>query len=384
MSLTDFIHDVKTPAFIYEEATILETTNYISKILKETNCKLLFPLKSFAVHDALKFLAGLISGFSCSSLYEAKLARDILSNDGPIHLTTPGLRPDEINFISELCDYISFNSISQWNAFKPEINNQVSCGLRINPKLSFIKDKRYDPCRKFSKLGVPIDSFCNAIKDQPFLSENLQGLHFHTNCESRDYEHLLATIQYIDSHLWFYLVKLEWINIGGGYLLGDSNNIALLMEAIYLLNNKYDLLVFFEPGKGIIGSAGYIASTVLDVFENDGQHIAILDTTVNHMPEVFEYQYKPSIIQENEDGENEFILAGSTCLAGDVFGKYRFDDHLEVGSKIVFEEMGAYTLVKANMFNGINLPTIYALTADGKLELKKNYTYEDFKSRCGV
>ena len=54
------------------------------------------------------------------------------------------------------------------------------------------------------------------------------------------------------------------------------------------------------------------------------------------------------------------------------------------GSKIVFANAGAYSLVKANYFNGINLPSIYALTAEGELVLEKKFTYEDFARQCGA
>jgi carboxynorspermidine decarboxylase len=58
------------------------------------------------------------------------------------------------------------------------------------------------------------------------------------------------------------------------------------------------------------------------------------------MPEVFEYQYKPEVAQESEEGKYSYILAGATCLAGDVFGEYRFDTPLKIGSRIVFEKHG--------------------------------------------
>ncbi|MCH7690545.1 MAG: hypothetical protein IIA17_05820 [candidate division Zixibacteria bacterium] len=167
-------------------------------------------------------------------------------------------------------------------------------------------------------------------------------------------------------------------------MFDETTNWAPFEEAVHLLKSKYDLEVFFEPGKGIIGEAGYIISTVVDVFKSGDKNIAILDTTVNHMPEVFEYQYKPSIMQESETGKYRYILGGASCLAGDLFGEYSFDEPLKVGSKIVFEDMGAYTLVKAHMFNGINLPTIYLQNMDGELELIREFDYEDFLSRCGA
>ena len=112
--------------------------------------------------------------------------------------------------------------------------------------------------------------------------------------------------------------------------------------------------------------------------------VAILDTTTNHWPEVFEYEFVPDVIGDIDEGKYEYLLAGGTCLAGDVFGTYGFHEPLIVGSKIVFANAGAYSLVKAHYFNGINLPSIYALSAAGELILEKEFSYEDFKRQYGM
>jgi carboxynorspermidine decarboxylase len=102
------------------------------------------------------------------------------------------------------------------------------------------------------------------------------------------------------------------------------------------------------------------------------------------MPETFEYQFLPDVFGDVETGEFGYILAGSTCLAGDIFGEYSFMERLEVGSRVVFTDVGAYTLVKAHTFNGLNLPSVYALTAQGDLILKKRFTFEEYALRWGM
>ena len=63
----------------------------------------------------------------------------------------------------------------------------------------------------------------------------------------------------------------------------------------------------------------------IDIFDGDDIQIAILDTTVNHMSEVFEFQFEPDVLGHADGGLHYYILAGCTCLAGDVFGQYSFD-----------------------------------------------------------
>lgn len=377
----ELLPSIKTPAFIYNERDILEKINGFSAIIDRSQCSLLFPLKTFSVFDALHFMSPLVDGFSASSLFEAKLAREILGRGKSVHMVTPGLRPGEFDAILDQCTCVIFNSIPQWKAYRQKIASSTAlAGLRVNPQLSFVKDERDNPCRKHSKLGIPLYHF---LKEDREIFHGITGLHFHTNSESADFNQLLETVQQIESHLGDIFNQIRWINMGGGYLYRYSSNIDALRQTIRHVRDRYNLHIFFEPGKGIIGESGYIVATVLDLFESDGKNVAVLDTAVNHMPEVFEYQNTPRVMGQTESGPYSYILAGSTCLAGDLFGEYRFEQPLSAGSKVVFWDMGAYTMVKANLFNGINLPNIYACTADGKLELKKEYGFEEFRLRTG-
>ncbi len=157
--------------------------------------------------------------------------------------------------------------------------------------------------------------------------------------------------------------SLEWINLGGGYLFDkDCANMDAFYEAVGFLKSMHGLEVFIEPGSAFVRDAGFLVSTVLDLMENGGKVIAILDTSVNHLPESFEYEWRPDVLTDltgsGTDGRYRYIIAGSTCLAGDVFGEYSFAEPLEIGSKVVMYGVGSYNLVKAHTFNGLPLPSI--------------------------
>jgi carboxynorspermidine decarboxylase len=95
---------------------------------------------------------------------------------------------------------------------------------------------------------------------------------------------------------------------------------------------------------------------------------------------VFEYQRQPELVEHDPNGRYPVILAGSTCLAGDIFGEYRFNQPLLVGDVVVFKQVGAYSLVKANRFNGYNLPDIYTVNG-GQVRQIKHHTYQDYRQQ---
>lgn len=384
MALAEQVGDLKTPAFIVDEQQLLADAETAKRAVNGEHTKLLLAMKSFSIAPALESLASVIDGFHASSLFEAKLARQILGDNGIVHLTTPGLRADEYEELNALCNYISFNSLSQWQAFRDNGATRAKCGLRINPQLSLIKDARYDPCRTASRLGLPLQQLAVLYRDEPQQLHNISGLLIHSNCDATDFSGLVKTFEQLEKHCEALLHKLEWINLGGGYLFNEINNSDDLQALIERIENRYHLQILFEPGAGICRKAGYFVSTVLDMFENEGQQIAVLDTSVNHMPEVFEYQFQPDVIDDSKDGSYRYRLTGSTCLAGDIFGDYAFAHELYIGSRVSFYNAGAYTMVKASFFNGVNLPNIYMLNRDGSAALIKQFNYHNYLTHCGA
>ena len=387
-SYPDGFDTLCTPAFVYDERVIHRLLDYTTPLRADGRCGVLFAVKSFSFAPALRVMAPRLDGFSVSSLFEARLARSVLADARSVHITTPGLRGDELDEISTLCDHVAFNSLGQWAMHSRRMADKANCGLRVNPQISFADDCRYDPCRPQSKLGVPLDELAGVLQDQPASLEGVRGLLFHSNCDSPDFAELTATVQKLRDSIPGLLQQVEWVNLGGGYLFEEDGepcqDLDELCRAIDSLRTEFDVRAFIEPGSGLIRSAGYFVASVLDMFRSDGATVAVLDTSVNHMPEVFEYGFQPDVVGHDDEAPHEYLLAGCTCLAGDLFGTYRFHEALRVGDKVVFSNSGSYTLTKASVFNGVALPSVYALATGGELVLQSAPAYLDFASRWGV
>ena len=372
--------EVATPAFVYDEVTLDQLAGRARDAVRSCGAALLFTMKPFSFGPVLERMEAHLDGFAASSLFEARLAREILGEGGSVHITSPGLKANELAEIASLCDYMAFNSLPQWGRYLTEAGLSTSCGLRVNPELSVVGDARYDPCRPHSKLGVPLEDLVEVLDRAPATLDGIRGLHFHTNCDAEDFGGLLATAELIAARLDNLLRRLDWVNLGGGYLFGADGPPEELRSAINIFASR-GLQVFMEPGAGLIREAAFIVSSVVDVFDSGGRTVAVLDTSINHMPEVFEYDFEPDVVGHEDGAPFSYILAGATCLAGDVFGDYSFAAPLAAGDRVVFKNAGAYTLTKAHMFNGVDLPAIYALTQSGDLQLKKEFGYRAFADR---
>ena len=376
---------INTPAILYKEAEILSVMDVIYEIISKNPITFLYSIKACSDENILRIINNYVDGFSCSSAFEAMFVSELFPSQKLIHYVSPLIKDGEISKILSASSSITFNSLTQWNRYKDmAIQSNVSPGLRVNPNIKFVKNDRYNPSGKYSKLGISTSTLAELIKHDVSQFSGLEGIHFHTNCESADFTQLLRTVQHLDSAISPLLREVKWINLGGGYYFDKENHYSPLFCAIELLKNKYDLEVIIEPGAALVQDAGRIVSEVTDMFEADGKTIAILDTSINHLPEVFEFGYQPELEGSSENGGYEYILAGASCLAGDKFGIYRFESHLNIGDRVIIINTGAYSIVKMHMFNGIDLPDIYCERQNGDIDLLRQHGYIDFLNRNGA
>ena len=304
----------------------------------------------------LEEIEPLVDGFTVTSIKDLKNVRGISKKS--IHFVSPLIREKEIREINLKGNSVSFNSIESFKRMNKHLNDNIKIFVRINPELSFLDDDRYDPCRNYSKLGISLKDFIHCF-DSRLSTSSIYGIHFHTNCQSENPEELELTLSHIEKHLGKYLHRFEEVNLGGGYLYSQK-----LVEMVNQLQSswhkKYGIFLRMEPSFDISNSAGFLCSTIVDIFQNQGKNIAVLDTAINHLPEMFEYGDRPEILElEKASQSYSYILAGATCLAGDVFGEYSFPEPLKIGDVITFKNVGSYSLVRADTFNGIPIPDTY-------------------------
>lgn len=368
-----------TPAFVYDERAILDAARLLRQVHEASGCRMLYSIKAFPFLPLLRLLAPWVEGFSVSSLFEARLAAEV--GRGSQHITTPGLRAEEIDEIGRLCGYVAFNSMSQFQHLQPRLGFGVSAGLRLNPQISCLSDSRYDPCRPHSKLGADLDETVMLWRKSADFRRALKGLHVHTAFGVRGFAHLRQTVALLERKLAPLLDSVDWLNLGGGTVFDSADELSELADIARELRQRYALEVFFEPGNALVGRAGYLVASVIDLFQSDGRTVAVLDTSVNHHPEVFEYQKRPELAAPESDQGTVVLLAGCTCLAGDLFGEYRFERPPALGDRLAFRDVGAYSLIKANRFNGYNLPAIHAWRGGDSLRPMKSYDYADYRQQ---
>lgn len=370
---------VPSPCFVVDEVAVERNLKIIDRVQNESDAKVLLALKGFAMWSMFPLLQRYLSGCCASGLNEALLAKDEFR--GEIHVHSPAFPEGDIGQLISLADHISFNSFNQWERVKDQLTGtDIRVGIRINPEHSEVETSIYDPCAPGSRLGVTAEAF----EKHADKLDGITGLHFHTLCELNA-DSLQRTLAVVEEKFGVYLAdsQITWVNFGGGHHISrDDYDVNLLIELIVAFRRKYGVDVILEPGEAIALNTGVLVATVLDVAHN-GVDIAILDTSATaHMPDVLEMPYRPNVFGASDGNSHSYRLGGLSCLAGDVIGDYSFEKPLEIGDRLVFDDMAHYTMVKTTMFNGVSLPSIAIHNSEtGETRVVRRFGYEDYRSR---
>ncbi|MBQ3841515.1 MAG: carboxynorspermidine decarboxylase [Ruminiclostridium sp.] len=366
--------NIDTPAYVIDENALIRNLEKLHNVAEKAGCKILLAQKAFSMYSLYPTIREYLWGTTASGLYEAKLGREEFF--GEVHVFCPAYKDSEFDEIAEISDHIVFNSFAQLRKFRERCNGK-SIGIRVNPECSTQDEPIYDPCAEGSRLGVRAEDF-----DEDAF-EGVGGIHFHTLCE-QGFEPLEKTVAAVEEKFGKYLYKCKWVNFGGGHhITKPGYDTDGLIKLINEFRQKYDVQVYLEPGEAVVLNAGWLVTEVMEIVHN-GIDIAILDASAAcHMPDVLEMPYRPPLFMSGKEHEkpHDYRLSSRTCLAGDIIGDYSFDEPLNEGDRLCFEDMALYTMVKNNTFNGMPLPDIGILHTDGSYELIKRFGYRDFKER---
>lgn len=370
---------IESSCYVVEEELVRKNGELIARVAEESGAQIIMAFKAFGLWKLFDITREYTPYSTASSLNEARMAVEKLGTKP--HTYAPVYTSKDFPELARLSSHITFNSLAQFEKYKTiALENGVSCGLRINPEFSDVETDLYNPCAPGSRLGITRDLLGSE------LPEGIEGLHFHTLCESTSYD-LEKTLKVVEERFGDLFNQIKWINFGGGHLMTrkdyDTRHLISVIKAFH--ERHPHLQVILEPGSAHTWRTGVLVSEVQDIVENHGIRTAILDVSFAcHMPDCLEMPYQPFIIgaeSVEENGEMCYRMGGNSCLSGDFVGYWKFDHELKVGEKIVFEDMNHYTNVKTTMFNGVAHPNVALRRLDGKVEMLREYCFEDYLAR---
>lgn len=361
---------IQTPYYLIDKSKLLVNMERIAQLRARSGAKALLALKCFATWSVFDFMADYMDGTTSSSLYELRLGRQKFGKEA--HAYSVGWADHEIDEAVGYADKIIFNSISQLTRFF-DASQSIRRGLRLNPQMSSSSFDLADPARAFSRLGEWDKEKIEGVIDQ------ISGFMIHNNCENADFALFDRMLGEIEKKFGGLFNRVDWISLGGGiHFTGDGYPIDALADRLKRFADTHGVTVYLEPGEASITGSTSLEVTVLDTLHN-GKDLAIVDSSIEaHMLDLLIYRESAKIAPDH--GDHEIMVCGKSCLAGDIFGTFRFPEKLKIGDRLSILDAAGYTMVKKNWFNGVNMPAIAIKELDGTTRLVRNFDYKDYET----
>lgn len=274
-----------------------------------------------------------------------------------------------------------------WLSELPQ-NKQYNIGLRLNINISHISPEDADGDDDDSRFGLSDDTpeFRQAIEtinNMPHIK--LAGLHIHRTAHSRSVRFYQKSIDYACKAIKKYNLKLDYLDIGGGYfgIFPNKPTYQQYSDSFYEVLKSHELnnlCIIVEPGNALVASSFDFLTEVIDVknIEDDKWFI----TTDGSRNDVDPFFKKTSYLDEeiylnNSDIVNKQIVSGCTCLEYDRLFTLENKPLLNVGDRIKYKNVGAYTMCLTPMFIRY-IPNIYAKNGDEYFLIREKWNAKDY------
>ena len=376
-----------SPTYVYSQDEILSNINSY-KINTDSNDLVCFSVKSSNNLHILKLISSQGLGFDVVSGGELDKVLYINADTNKIVFSGVGkTKQDLTNAIKNNIKSINVESVSELKLISiivNELNTSANIALRVNPEITSKTHPYLETGSSKSKFGIAKSDLRKCIKIINNQNKiNLRGLAFHIGSEIKDFSYFKRAINFMLDQINSMNIEkpIEFLDVGGGLAIKyfDNDKTLSIEEFVkkvrQLVPNHINLI--FEPGKSIIGNAGYLISKVLYKKKN----ILIIDAGMNDHIRTPLYGARHNILptRKQSKSKNKFTVAGPICESADYFDK-NFPYSLEEGELIVIGSSGAYGFSMSSNYNArLKPPEVIVLNKKMKL-IRNRETFDDYIS----
>ncbi len=353
-----------TPSYVYSYDKIKNNINNFKKNFKTINPLICFSVKS---NSNLKILS-LINKFG--------LGADVVSKGELIRALKAKIKPEKIVFsgVGKTIDELKFaiskkillinaeseNEILEIEKIAKKNNKKINIGIRLNPDTDAETLKKISTGKKENKFGLTRIKFLEILKkykSSKFINIICLSVHIGSQITSHvPYKNMLNVVNKIIQQSKY---KFKYIDLGGGMGIQYGNNLSNLNYSKYnklikFFLKKNNSKIIFEPGRSIVGNAGYLISKITYVKQTNSKNFVILDSAMNDLIRPALYGSKHRIVpsklnRKKISKKHEFV--GPICETTDKFltvAKYQKINQRDI---IIICDVGAYGMVLSSNYN---------------------------------
>ena len=216
------------------------------------------------------------------------------------------------------------------------------------------------------------------------------GLHLHCNSVTRAVGVYKMIARYASKLIMQYDLEPAFIDMGGGFFGGmegkpvPEDYISVIRQELEKVVDINRTKLIIEPGTAIIGSTTDLYTSVIDVKDTNKTRIVTTDgSRILIDPTWIKKMYRYSLIMDikvpggRRRNIKKQVICGYTCMDRDRIMCVENGDELDIGDRIVYHMVGAYTMTLSSMFIRY-LPDVYVKNASGSVKVRNAISAEDF------
>ena len=391
-SLVEVARRVGTPVYVYDAPTVSHRYRAFDQAFNGHPHRVHYALKANSTLALVRLIHVLGGGVDANSGGEIDVARRAGFEATDIIFTGVGKTGAELEQAIALGLYAinaeSLGELERIDRLARSRGARTRVAIRVNPDVSAGGHPNISTGQRTHKFGIPIDA-ARQIATHATALEGLQlvGLHAHIGSQliSADpIREALRAVASLASDLLLQGCPLEHVDVGGG--LGISYDGSETLSVIEYARTVIDavkptgLTVVAEPGRWIVGPAGILVASVVDVKHQGGdRYFVVLDAGMSELlrPALYSAFHRLEVLEPRAVEPVSCDVVGPICETSDVFGVERTLPLPEVGDLVAVLDTGAYGSVMASNYNRHPLPAEVLVEEDEWRVIRRRQTVDD-------
>ena len=370
----DLVKEFGTPIYVYDANHIRLQYNKLTTAFARINHRIHYAMKANENPEILNILKDLGSGIDAVSPYEIDRALNLGFKDKDIVFTPSCASIKELEYALHNNINIHIGAIEYFPMLGDSLKGK-KIGLRLNPGVEIDGNQKIATAHTDSKFGIPVIFLDKVMEFQKKYGFIINSLHIHTGSDVNNMGNLKRSIEKLFEYIHLF-DEIEYLDIGSGLKIkyNEADKEIDLIEYTEFIENKLkelgkDIQIKIEPGKYLVGNAGYLVTSVNIVKNGYNKQFVGVNSGFHHLIRPMYYDAYHEIVNiSNLNGElKKYDVVGQLCEE-DTFARDRMINSVSLGDTIIFKSAGAYAYTMAMEYNLRKKPQ-EILIDNGKVKL---------------
>lgn len=391
--LTDVAHATGTPVYVYSRRLIAERYRQLDAACAGYPHRLHYAIKANATLGIVRTLRALGSAADANSGGEIEVALRAGFAPGEVVFTGVGKTTHELERAVTLgmaaINAESPGEVDRIEAIAAVHGRRARIAVRINPDVDALTHPHISTGTRATKFGMSIEDARAMVLDinrRPELE--VVGLHVHVGSQvtrREPLERAAEAVAALARELMRAGARLEHLDLGGGLGIAYEPNQTVLSageyaDAVLPAVRSTGLRLVLEPGRAIVGPAGVLVTTVVDLKRRpDGGWFVITDAGMTDLlrPALYGAYHAIQAVTPRPGAPWQVDVVGPVCETSDTLGADRELPPVEVGDLLAIRDAGAYGSVMASNYNRRPMAAEALVDGAGWTTIRRRQTVDD-------